>query len=161
MGEKDRERAGMAIQLLGRPRIEVDGASGYPFRSRKTWALLAYLILSERPQPRSRLSALLFAEADDPLRALRWCLAELRRGLGPKVLLDGDPVQLVLPPGTSVDVCVLTSDEVTDALALAGLGHDLLDGFAIAHAESFEAWLLSERRRLAADDGVAGAGGRA
>ncbi len=75
--------AGVAVHLLGRPRIEVDGASGYRFRSRKSWALLAFLLLAERPPTRSRLASLLFAEADDPLRALRWCLAEVRRGLGP------------------------------------------------------------------------------
>ena len=72
--------AGVAVHLLGRPRIEVDGASGYRFRSRKSWALLAFLLLAERPPTRSRLASLLFAEADDPLRALRWCLAEVRRG---------------------------------------------------------------------------------
>ena len=94
--------AGVAVHLLGRPRIEVDGASGYRFRSRKSWALLAFLLLAERPPTRSRLASLLFAEADDPLRALRWCLAEVRRGLGPAAVLDGDPVQLTLPPGASV-----------------------------------------------------------
>ncbi len=58
--------AGVAVHLLGRPGIEVDGASGYRFRSRKSWALLAFLLLAERPPTRSRLASLLFAEADDP-----------------------------------------------------------------------------------------------
>src|SRR6185312_13777094 len=79
-------------------------------RSRKSWAVLAFLLLAERPPTRSRLASLLFAEADDPLRALRWCLAEIR----------------------------------------PGLGLDLLDGVAIAHAEPYEAWLLAQRRRLGA-----------
>ena len=142
--------AGVAVHLLGRPRIEVDGASGYRFRSRKSWALLAFLLLAERPPTRSRLASLLFAEADDPLRALRWCLAEVRRGLGPGAVLDGDPVQLTLPPGASVDVDVLVHGHWNEALQLPGLGLDLLDGVAIAHAEPFEAWLLSQRRRLSA-----------
>jgi DNA-binding SARP family transcriptional activator len=142
--------AGVAVHLLGRPRIEVDGTSGYRFRSRKSWALLAFLLLAERPPTRSRLASLLFAEADDPLRALRWCLAEVRRGLGPSAVLDGDPVQLTLPPGASVDVDVLVHGHWNDALQLPGLGLDLLDGVAIAHAEPFEAWLLSQRRRLSA-----------
>jgi hypothetical protein len=51
---------------------------------------LAFLLLAERQPTRSRLASLLFAEADDPLRALRWCLAEVRRGLGPGAVLDGD-----------------------------------------------------------------------
>ena len=99
--------SGLVIHLLGRPHLEVDGDAGYRFRSRKSWALLAFLLLAERPVTRSRLAGLLFAEADDPLRALRWSLAELRRGLGPAVVLDGDPVRLTLPPGSTVDVDVL------------------------------------------------------
>ena len=142
--------AGVAVHLLGRPGIEVDGASGYRFRSRKSWALLAFLLLAERPPTRSRLASLLFAEADDPLRALRWCLAEVRRGLGPAAVLDGDPVQLTLPPGAWFDVDVLVHGHWNEALQLPGLGQDLLDGVAIAHAEPFEAWLLSQRRRLTA-----------
>jgi DNA-binding SARP family transcriptional activator len=142
--------AGVTVHLLGRPRIEVDGTDGYRFRSRKSWALLAFLLLAERPPTRSGLASLLFGEADDPLRALRWCLAEVRRGLGPGAVLDGDPVQLRLPPAASVDVDVLVHGHWNEALQLPGLGQDLLDGLTLAHAEPFEAWLLSQRRRLAA-----------
>jgi DNA-binding SARP family transcriptional activator len=144
------QSAGVVVHLLGRPRLEVDGDAGYRFRSRKSWALLAFLLLTERPPTRSRLAALLFAEADDPLRALRWSLAELRRGLGPAAVLDGDPVRLALPPGATVDVDVLVHGHWNDAVRLPGLGLELLDGNDIAHAEPFDAWLLSQRRRLTA-----------
>ena len=63
------ETMSITIQLLGRPRITWGSAAGYKFRSRKSWGLLAYLILSERPAARSQLASLLFAEADDPVRA--------------------------------------------------------------------------------------------
>ena len=139
---------GLSVQLLGRPALEVDGAAGYRFRSRKSWAVLAFLLLSERPPTRSRLASLLFAEADDPLRALRWSLAEIRRGLGPGGVVDGDPVSIVLPTGARVDVDVLVHGHWREAVDLPGLGADLLDGLAIAHAAPFEAWLLSQRRRL-------------
>ena len=43
----------LVVQLLGRPRIDVDGAPGYRYRSRKSWALLAFLLLGERPPTRS------------------------------------------------------------------------------------------------------------
>jgi DNA-binding SARP family transcriptional activator len=66
------------IQLLGRPRITRGPTGVYRFRSRKSWALLAYLILGERPPARSQLASLLFGGADDPVRALRWSLAEIR-----------------------------------------------------------------------------------
>ena len=39
-------------------------------------------VLAERPPGRRHLAELLFDEADDPLGALRWTLAELRRKLG-------------------------------------------------------------------------------
>ena len=141
---------GLVIQLLGRPRLEIDGADGYRYRSRKSWAVLAFLLLGERPPTRSRLASLLFAEADDPLRALRWSLAEIRRGLGPGAALDGDPVRLTLPVGTTVDVDVLVHGHWREAVDLPGLGADLLDGFGIQNAAPFESWLLAQRRRLAA-----------
>src|SRR5215470_7963899 len=68
------ETMSITIQLLGSPRIVRDPGDAYRFRSRKSGGLLAYLILSERPPTRSQLAALLFASADDPVRALRWCL---------------------------------------------------------------------------------------
>ena len=61
----------LTIQLLGRPGITRDAGEVYAFRSRKSWAVLAYLILGERPPSRSQLARLLFAEANDPVRALR------------------------------------------------------------------------------------------
>jgi DNA-binding SARP family transcriptional activator len=142
--------SGLVVQLLGRPVIQVDGEPGYRYRSRKSWALLAFLLLAERPPTRSQLASLLFAEADDPLGALRWCLAEIRRALGPGAVLDGDPVGISLPAGATVDVDVMVRGHWSAALKLPGLGGELLDGVTISHAEAFESWLLSERRRLAA-----------
>jgi DNA-binding SARP family transcriptional activator len=142
--------SGLVVQLLGRPRLELDGATGYRYRSRKSWAVLAFLLLTERPPTRSRLASLLFADADDPLRALRWSLAEIRRGLGPAATLDGDPVQLALPVGTTVDVDVLVHGHWREAVELPGLGADLLDGLALQNAAAYESWLLSQRRRLSA-----------
>jgi hypothetical protein len=63
---------------------------------------------------------LLFAEADDPLGALRWCLAEIRRALGPAAVLDGDPVRISLPAGPTVDVDVLVRGHWTEAVQLPG-----------------------------------------
>jgi DNA-binding SARP family transcriptional activator len=82
------------IQLLGRPCIRRGTADVYKFRSRKSWALLAYLILRERPPTRSQLASLLFADANDPVRALRWSLTEIRRAMDEDGSLDGDPVVL-------------------------------------------------------------------
>jgi DNA-binding SARP family transcriptional activator len=140
----------LTVQLLGHPRLVPAEGTGYRFRSRKSWAVLAYLVLSERPPTRSRLASLLFAEAADPIRALRWSLSEVRTGLGEGGAVDGDPVVLRLAPGTIVDVDVLRRGTWAEAVGLAGLGADLLDGVAIPDAPAFATWLLSEQRHVAA-----------
>ena len=140
-----RAPSGLSVQLLGRPQIEVDGAQGYRYPSRKSWAV--GLPPARRAGADAQPARLLFAEADDPLGALRWCLAEIRRALGTAAVLDGDPVRISLPVGATVDVDVLVRGHWCAAVRLPGLGDDLLDGLAIQHAEAFESWLLSERRR--------------
>jgi DNA-binding SARP family transcriptional activator len=140
----------LAVHLLGRPRLDRPDGPAYCFRSRKSWATLAYLVLTDRPPTRSRLAALLFADAEDPLGALRWSLSEIRRGLGDVGSVDGDPVVLRLGAGVVVDTTVLTRGSWADAVALPGLGADLLDGTALHGAPAFDSWLLSEQQRLAA-----------
>ena len=140
----------LRIRLLGRPGIERPNGETYRLRSRKSWALLAYLLLSETAPTRSQLAGLLFSEADDPLRALRWSLAEIRRSLGAGASIDGDPVVLRLPESTVVDVVQLMHAAWIDAVEVVGLDCELLDGVAIRTAPAFESWLLSERRRVAA-----------
>jgi DNA-binding SARP family transcriptional activator len=139
-----------AVHLLGCPRIDRGGAGEYQFRSRKSWALLAYLMLSERPPTRSQVATLLFADADDPLRALRWGLVEIRRALGGDGSVEGDPVTLRLATDVLVDVAVVTRGCWEDAVELPGLGAELLDGISVRGAAAFETWLLSQRRRVAA-----------
>jgi DNA-binding SARP family transcriptional activator len=135
----------MVVRLTGRPQIErADGSVVVP-RGQKSWALLAYLVLAEVPVTRERLASLLFDGANDPLGALRWTLAELRRSLGANEVLRGDPVVLGLPAELVVDVLELGRD-LADARLVRG---ELLEGVEIESGPVFEAWLLVERRRLA------------
>ncbi len=138
------------IRLLGHPSIVHGDQELYRFRSQKSWGLLAYLILAERPPSRPRLATLLFSEANDPLRALRWSLAEIRRALGDSARLEGDPVELDLGRGTVVDIDVLTRGSWTDAVLLPGLGQDLLEGTIVRSAPAFEAWLVSQQHHFGA-----------
>lgn len=80
----------LAIHLLGRPHIDAADGNTCNFRSRKSWAVLAYLILSERLSARSQLASLLVTEAGDPaasasLESLRDppLYGRRRRPLGP------------------------------------------------------------------------------
>jgi len=135
----------LVIRLLGRPEIERDGAVVSPPRGHKAWAVLAHLVLAERQVPRARLAGLIFGDADDPLGALRWTLAQLRRALDVPDALHGDPLQLGLPADTAVDVLALASGGADPALARG----ELLEGVDPGAGPVFDAWLLVERRRLA------------
>jgi DNA-binding SARP family transcriptional activator len=140
----DRAVSTLEIRLLGRPEIERDGVIAAPPRGHKAWAVLAYLVLAERPVPRGQLSGLIFGDAGDPLGALRWTLAQLRRALGEPDTLRGDPLVLGLPPGAKVDVLALLGGDPEPALARG----ELLEGIDPESGAVFESWLLVERRRL-------------
>ena len=135
----------LVVRLLGTPLVERNGEAVRAPRGRKCWALLAYLLLRERPVSRLSLAELLFPDADDPLRALRWTLVELRRALGGSEVLHGDPLVLDLPPGTEVDVLALTGD----APSISVGDGDLLEGADFDATPAFDSWLGVERRRLA------------
>lgn len=138
----------LAIHLLGGPHLERDGEPITRPRGQKTWGLLAYFILSRVNKPsREHVAELLFTEADDPLGSLRWNLAELRRALGPAALPRGS-TQLALLPGTFVDIDALIRGTPQEAVAIPGLGSELLEGMEFGKSPAFETWLLSERRRL-------------
>ncbi|WP_329476289.1 hypothetical protein OG555_32115 [Kribbella sp. NBC_01484] len=126
------------IRLLGPPVIEKPGRQP---RGKKAWGLLGYVLLAERPPSRRRLAELFFADAEDPLGALRWTLAELRRAIGVPEVLTGDPVSAGLD-ATTVDVLQL------DDLLLMSSG-ELLEGVELESCPEFESWLLVERRRVA------------
>jgi DNA-binding SARP family transcriptional activator len=138
------EVAMLTLRLLGRPGIERDGVPVRPPRGRKAWALLAYLLLAERPPARVHLAQLLFGEADDPLGALRWSLAELRRALG--VTLTGDPV-LLGRDGLRTDVERVTGADPDGLLDVDG---ELLEGVHLDANPEFESWLVVQRHHFAA-----------
>ncbi len=142
------------VNLLGPPAIEVDGAPVASPRGSKSWAVLAHLVLSDRPVPRSRLVDLLFEEAEDPAAALRWTLSQLRRALGDAVDLGGDPVRWRAGAGTIIDTVVVLDGSWQQALALPGFGGALLEGVSVRAGAAFELWLAGERMRMAAATAV-------
>ncbi|GAA1578828.1 hypothetical protein GCM10009789_35620 [Kribbella sancticallisti] len=140
----------LAIHLLGIPTVERDGQRVVPPKGRKVWGLLAYLLCCDHPAGRSQVAQLLFGEADDPLGALRWNLAQLRRLLGEPQLLRGAPLELRLPSGTFVDVRAITRGTWLAGVRVPGLGRDLLEGMDFTSSPAFETWLMSERRHVRA-----------
>ncbi|WP_454049285.1 BTAD domain-containing putative transcriptional regulator [Cellulomonas sp. Marseille-Q8402] len=142
---------GAGITLLGPPAVRRAGpaAPARAPRGSKAWLLLAYLVLAERPVPRSRLAGLLVDDADDPGAALRWNLSQLRHALDGVAELGGDPLTLDLRPGTVVDVRVVASGAWAEALALPGFGGGLLEGVTPRGSAALELWLAAERERVA------------
>jgi DNA-binding SARP family transcriptional activator len=134
------------VRLLGRPRIEDEhGRPRQPARGQKSWALLARLAMAERPLSRNELAAELFAEADDPLGALRWCLADVRRCCDDPGLLRGDPLSLTADTPW-IDVRAL----LAGSLPAADIGGELLDGAEPRNCPAFGMWLMLARGRCAA-----------
>jgi len=130
--------------LLGRPVIQSEDGKALPVRGHQAWGVLARLLTEDRPVARRRLAGELFAEAEDPLGALRWCLAELRRSLGPGAL-TGDPIELGLPDDTWVDIWKIESDAF-DPLSAGEFLEDVEPNASAA----FSTWLLIERERFGA-----------
>lgn len=137
----------LTIELLGRPTVRSTEHDPLPPRDRKTWALLAYLLLTDGSSSRQRLADLLFPEANDPLAAVRWSLGQVRRLVGEQVELGGDPVRLRLPEPSSVDLDVLARGGWREAVTLP-LEGELLEGMTFDSAPAFELWLSGARRRL-------------
>lgn len=141
---------GLTVSLLGKPGLARGGDPLPSPKGRKAWGLLAYLVSADGNATREQLADLLFAEADDPIRALRWNLTEIRNCLQGAGTIDGDPLVLRFEPGCVVDVQVLKTGTWVEALALPGLGRDLLEGTDPSSSGAFEGWLLNERRHLKA-----------
>ena len=70
--------AALQIKLFGGLEIRRDGEIVPLPQSKKTRALLAYLILKATPQRREALCELFWEIPDDPRAALRWSLSKLR-----------------------------------------------------------------------------------
>ena len=139
---------GLAIYLLGKPRLERDGQAVPAPRGQKVWALLGYLLRSQTSVSRRHLADLLFAEAQDPQAALRWNLSELRKLLG--IDLQGDMLVFTPDASTYVDIHALTNASWSQALRVTGLDQVFLEGLHLTGCAAFDVWLATERRHLQA-----------
>ena len=140
----------LTIRLLGSPRIELDGESIAGPRGYKAWALLAYLLLARQPPSRRKLADFLFTDADDPLGALRWSLAQIQQTIRQPDALHDDPMELALEPGIDVDLRRVHFTALPEADDLDHFTGELLEGMSFGASPAFEAWLTIERYHFAA-----------
>lgn len=148
----------LTIRLLGEMTVLRDGEALPLPPSRKTRALLGYLVATGRPQRREKLCTMLWEVPDDPRGALRWSLSKLR-GLvdepnGPaRILAERETVSYV-PEGARCDLRTLreTATRPLESVGIETLRAvvdniegDFLSGLELPGQPDFQAWCLAER----------------
>lgn len=149
----------LSIQLLGEIEVRRGGKRLALPQSKKTRALLAYLILTRKTHRRDRLCALFWDVTDDPRGALRWSLSKLR-----SLVNEGDTKRIVAdresasfePAGAQIDVDRVCSSSIEDARTedledcAKTFRGELLEGLELPDFHDFQAWLVAEREDLRA-----------
>jgi DNA-binding SARP family transcriptional activator/pimeloyl-ACP methyl ester carboxylesterase len=147
------------IKLFGGLDVRRDGDPVALPQSKKTRALLAYLILKGTPQRRDALCELLWDIPDDPRAALRWSLSKLR-----PIVNDESAERLTADRertgfernGATVDVLALEEScanglEKIPSRMLADIVNtcrgELLAGLELPNQPSYEAWRLGQQDR--------------
>ena len=153
----------LTLRVLGELEIR-RGPVALPLpQSRKTRALLAYLVVSGTAHRRERLCSLFWDVADDPRAALRWSLSKLRPLVddpgAPRLVSQGGRIGFAAR-GAAVDVLDARARLAggADALPTAALRElaaefrgDFLDGLELPDFFGFQSWCLAQReeaRRL-------------
>jgi DNA-binding SARP family transcriptional activator len=132
------------VRFIGPPTIESSSGAQHGVRGQKAWALLARVLLADRPLTRRELSEELFPDTADPLGSLRWTLAVLRKALDSSEVLTGDPVRCDLPASVTVDVHALRDGD----LDVDHVG-EFLEGINPRCGPEFSTWLLVTRQQVA------------
>jgi DNA-binding SARP family transcriptional activator len=153
----------LLVRVLGSVCVERGGERVALPPSKKTRALLGYLLVEAREQTREHLCSLFWDLPDDPRGALRWSLSRLRPllddpGQG-RVIADRERVRIDLE-GARLDLKLAQSVRLPEAgadelRAAADLFRgDLLEGLELCDAFRFQAWCTARReeaRKLHAD----------
>jgi DNA-binding SARP family transcriptional activator len=166
---RDRESAArLEVRLLGSFEVGYRGRPPLCFESRRTRALLAYLLCHpDRAVPRESLGALLWPEADAATSRhnLRQAFYNLRQTLTPPaggsspLTTRHDSLAFTPPPGAWIDLAVFAEalrrghdprggiEPRALARAVEVYGGDFLAGFWFPGGTIFEEWLLAEQER--------------
>jgi DNA-binding SARP family transcriptional activator len=153
------KKALLSIRLLGEFEILRGSTQAELPQSRKTRALLAYLIVTERSHRRERLCSLLWDVTDDPRGALRWSLSKLRTLVDdpgrPRIVADRESVAFDAED-LEIDLCAVGSllskgldnvstDDLRDAVRM--FRGEFLEGLDLPDFHEFQSWCISEREQ--------------
>lgn len=151
----------LEIRLLGEFAVLRNGEACQLPPSKKTRALLAYLVATARPCSRERLCELLWEIPDDPRGALRWSLSRLRPlvdGATPRLIADRERVGFETN-GAEVDLVEVralatrglrTATDEQLASCLQRLRGAFLEGLDLHDCVRFYGWCVGEREKARA-----------
>lgn len=152
----------LEIRVLGELTVRRGGSVVPLPPSKKTRALLAYLVVTGRPHLRERLCDLLWDGPSDPRAELRWGLSRLRPLVDEanirRIEADHERVRFE-PRAARVDLTELRSVLGPDParaplpaleLAAARMGGELLEGLDLPGCYRYHAWCASEREAVRA-----------
>lgn len=149
----------LEVALLGVPLV-YNNARPVNFRTRKTVALLAYLVVERRVHARESLAALLWPESAGAAgrASLRNTLLHLRRGLDHSgampdpLTVKRDTIALAADAPVALDVeRIATAVESNEMAAMRAAASDVrgefLAGFSLPDAPAFDDWTALQRER--------------
>jgi pimeloyl-ACP methyl ester carboxylesterase/DNA-binding SARP family transcriptional activator len=148
--------AQLTLSVLGELRVVRDDVALDLPQSRKSRALLAYLVLTMRTHRRERLCEMFWDLPDDPRGSLRWALSKLRMVVDDlpvrRIVADRERVAFAVE-GAEIDLFALqTRLEQGANLSLGALqdmatqlAQPLLDGLDLPQCELFQSWLVAMR----------------
>jgi DNA-binding SARP family transcriptional activator len=145
------------VRVLGDLEVLVRGRRVELPASKKTRALLAYLVLTGAPQLREHLCDLLWQGPDDPRGALRWSLTKLRGTLGEKSIVADRQRAAFVGEAAACDALAARADlspgvdaTATDVLerVAASFRGELLEGLDLADCFRWHEWCVSQRESL-------------
>ena len=153
----------LEISLFGELSVRRDNTPAQLPQSRKTRALLAYLILAGGFHRRERLCELFWQIPDDPRQSLRWSLSKLRSVVNEedieRIAADRERVAF-MAKSASIDIIEARRvlEEGVEKISVAELERVVdttrgvfLDGLELSGQPDYEAWRVSEQehaRRL-------------
>ena len=149
----------LEIKLIGELELSNGGGLVPLPASRKTRALLGYLVLAQGEHLRSRLCDLLWDGPADPRAALRWSLSKLRAvvdGDTPRIRADRERVEFnsgnVAVDLFDVRAALAGGFAALDTLHLEALANrfrgEVLEGLELHDCFPFAQWLASEREKV-------------
>jgi len=146
------EGGALELKLIGEVAVHRGGEQVALPASKKTRALLAYLVATGREHRREKLCSLFWNVPDDPKGALRWSLSKLRHAVdeddATRLVADREAVKLDLT-GVAHDLNRLelaaSSSDIATLENAATIRGEFAPGLDLRGCEEFDSWLIAQR----------------